>query len=318
MEMVIKTYARNKKNKKGEKKSKDQRMKSISLIRYADDFIILHKDQDMVEECQRIIIEWLSDMGLELKPSKTKMTHTSKGFNFLGFNIRQYPAGKNQSKLGFKTIIKPSKEKVLEHYGQLADIIDRHKAAPQAALISRLKPVIRGWCNYYSTVCSKETFKDLEYLLWNKLQRWGYRRHPNKSKTWVINKYWGTVKKDNWMFMDGENYLPKHAKTKIVRHIKIKDTKSPFNGDLIYWNTRMGKHPEINSQKGRLLKRQKGKCAHCGLIFRDGDLMEKHHIIPRSLGGTDLDKNLELLHLHCHDVKHGMKINLKELDGNPF
>ncbi|NEO00391.1 MAG: group II intron reverse transcriptase/maturase [Moorea sp. SIO3I7] len=318
METVIKTYIGNKKNKKGEKISKNQKMKSISLIRYADDFVIMHKDQTVIEECQRIISEWLKDIGLELKPSKTKVTHTSEGFNFLGFNIRQYPTGKNQSKLGFKTIIKPSKEKVLEHYGQLADIIDRHKAAPQAALISRLIPIIRGWCNYYSSVCSKETFKDLEYMLWNKLQRWGYRRHPNKSKTWVINKYWGTVKKDNWMFTDGENYLLKHAKTKITRHIKVKNTASPFNGNLIYWNTRMGKHPEINSQKGRLLKRQKGKCSHCGLTFRDGDLLEKHHIIPRSLGGKDLDKNLELLHLHCHDAKHGTKVNSLELDENPF
>ncbi|WP_365975400.1 group II intron maturase-specific domain-containing protein [Moorena sp. SIO4G3] len=44
--------------------------------------------------------------------------------------------------------MKPSKEKVLEHYGQLSNVIERHKAAPQEALISHLKPIIRGWCNY--------------------------------------------------------------------------------------------------------------------------------------------------------------------------
>ncbi|NEQ87705.1 MAG: HNH endonuclease, partial [Moorea sp. SIO2I5] len=52
--------------------------------------------------------------------------------------------------------------------------------------------------------------------------------------------------------------------------------------------------------------------------FRDGDLTEKHHIKPRALGGKDNDENLELLHLHCHDAKHGKKINLSELDDNPF
>ncbi|WP_293093134.1 HNH endonuclease [Moorena sp. SIOASIH] len=31
--------------------------------------------------------------------------------------------------------------------------------------------------------------------------------------------------------------------------------------------------------------------------------MDKHHIIPRSQGGSNWDKNLELLHLHCHDGK---------------
>ncbi|NEQ85259.1 MAG: HNH endonuclease [Moorea sp. SIO2I5] len=49
------------------------------------------------------------------------------------------------------------------------------------------------------------------------------------------------------------------------------------------------------------------KCAHCGLTFKDEDFLEIHHIIPRANGGSDLIKNLELLHLHCHDVKHGKK-----------
>ncbi|NEO10587.1 reverse transcriptase domain-containing protein, partial [Moorena sp. SIO3I8] len=307
--------------------SKRANKQALSLIRYADDFIITHQDHKVVEECQKVINKWLHDMGLELKPSKTKITHTFDGFNFLGFNIRQYKVGKNHSKQGFKTIIKPSKEKVLEHYGQLSRVIDRHRAAPQEALISNLKPIIRGWCNYYSSVCSKETFKKLGYMLWNKLRRWGNQRHPKKSRTWVTKKYWGTIGKDNWMFKTNEdNYLLKHAKTEIVRHVKVKETRSPYDGDLIYWSTRMRKHPEMTTQKGRLLERQQGKCAHCGLTFRDGDLLEKHHIIPRSIGGNDLDKNLELLHLHCHDIKHRSKINTfavghptrTELDENPF
>ena len=106
------------------------------------------------------------------------------GFNFLGFNIRQYPVGKYQSgkSLGFKTIVKPSKEKFKEHYRKLAEIVDNHKAAPQHALIAKLAPVIKGWCNYYRTVCSKETYSKLSHLLVQKLLRWGYRRHSNKSR----------------------------------------------------------------------------------------------------------------------------------------
>ncbi|AOY80180.1 group II intron reverse transcriptase/maturase [Moorena producens JHB] len=313
MEQEVWNYANSIKGKKTYYK------KGLALIRYADDFVILHPDQKVVEEYLEVINTWLQDMGLELKPSKTQITHTFDGFDFLGFNIRQYKTGKNHSKRGFKTIIKPSKEKVLEHYGQLSQVINRHKAAPQKALISQLKPIIRGWCNYYSSVCSKETFSKLGNLLWNKLRRWGYRRHPNKSRTWVTKKYWGTIGEDNWVFMtNGNNYLPKHAKTEIVRHIKVQETRSPYDGDLIYWSTRMRKHPEMTTQKGRLLERQEGKCAHCGLTFRDGDLLEKHHIIPRALGGNDLDKNLELLHLHCHDAKHGTKVNSSKLDENPF
>ncbi|NEO74637.1 MAG: restriction endonuclease [Moorea sp. SIO3H5] len=300
---------------------------------------LIHKNKEVVEKCREVIKTWLKDIGLELKPSKTRLTHTYNGFDFLGFNVRQYQVGENQSKQGFKTLIKPSKKSVKEHKEQLGNIIKRHLAAPQAALISRLKPIIQGWCNYNKSVVSKKTYKGLDDVLWNKLQRWGYRRHPNKSKTWVKKKYWGTKvtepkkpwdapKVDNWIFMTKEGtYLPKHSKTEIIRHQKVKGNSSPYNGDLIYWSTRMSNHPEMSKQKVKLLKRQKGKCTHCNLTFRDGDLMEIHHKVPRAQGGNDQINNLELLHLHCHDEKHKMKVKNKchesskdssELDDHPF
>ena len=52
-----------------------------------------------------------------------------------------------------------------------------------------------------------------------------------------------------------------------------------------------------------LLKMQKGKCAYCGLYFRENDVMEVDHKIPKSQGGKDCYENLQLLHRHCHDIK---------------
>ncbi|WP_287256986.1 group II intron maturase-specific domain-containing protein [Moorena sp. SIO4E2] len=140
----------------------------------------------------------------------------------------------------------------------------------------------------YSTVCSKETFNKMGHLLWNKLQRWGYRRHSNKSKTWVNHKYWGslgedkpetwtqktqwgTPRKDRWVFRTENMYLLKHAWTKVKRHTKFQNTRSPYDGDCTYWSTRLGKHPECTRPKAKLLKRQKGKCAYCGLTFGVAD-----------------------------------------------
>ncbi len=79
--------------------------------------------------------------------------------------------------------------------------------------------------------------------------------------------------------------------------------RSPYDGDFIYWSTRMGKHPEISTRVATLLKRQKGRCAHCELFFKDGDLIETDHKNPKSQGGRDSYDNLQLLHRHCHDVK---------------
>ena len=65
----------------------------------------------------------------------------------------------------------------------------------------------------------------------------------------------------------------------------------------------MGHHPEMPNREALLLKKQKGKCIYCGLIFREGDLMEVDHIKPTSMRGKDEWINLQLLHRHCHDKK---------------
>ncbi len=293
-----------------------------TLIRFADDFVILHEDITVIQRCREIISEWLKDMGLELKPSKTKLAHTlsspeneKPGFDFLGFEIRQFHTGKYQTgkntygeKLGFKTIIKPSQQKVKEHYDHIAREIDAHKAAPQAALIKRLNPIIRGWANYFATVISKETYAELDDLVYHKLVSWAKYRHPKKGKGWVANRYWHSIDGDNWVFAtkeQGKNSLRllDHTRIKIKRHIKVKGTASPFDGNLVYWSTRMGNSPELSKRVAALLKHQKGKCAHCSLFFRENDVIEVDHRIPKSQGGRDDYTNWQLLHRHCHDTK---------------
>lgn len=309
MEERIKQYSETLKGRKLDNRS------NLSLIRYADDFVILHKDITVVQRCREIISEWLIDMGLELKPDKTRLTHTlneyeseKPGFNFLGFNIRQWKLGKYHSKKGFKTIITPSKEKQKIHYDRVVSIIDDHKAAPQMALISRLNPVITGWSNYYSAAVSKVIFADLDNFMYPKLKAWAQHRHPKKSGGWVSNKYWQTIGGDNWVFatkQEGKNpmRLRSHTETKIIRHVKVKGDASPYDGNLIYWSIRMGEHPETTTRVATLLKSQKGKCTHCGLYLRESDVLEIDHIIPKSLGGKDEYKNLQILHNHCHDEK---------------
>jgi RNA-directed DNA polymerase len=77
--------------------------------------------------------------------------------------------------------------------------------------------------------------------------------------------------------------LSEHDKTPIIRHIKVRGEKSPYDGDWIYWGTRMGQHPETNKRVAILLKKQKGKCTECGLYFSEGDILEIDHKVPLSL-----------------------------------
>ncbi|MET0100080.1 MAG: RNA-dependent DNA polymerase, partial [Arthrospira platensis] len=66
------------------------------------------------------------------------------GFDFLGFNIRQYPVGKYRTGkiphgklLGHKIHIKPS-QKAVAHTEVIKGVIKQHKTAPQSALINKL------------------------------------------------------------------------------------------------------------------------------------------------------------------------------------
>ncbi len=44
----------------------------------------------------------------------------------------------------------------------------------------------------------------------------------------------------------------------------------------------MGNSPELSKRVAALLKHQKGKCAHCSLFFRENDVIEVDHRIPKS------------------------------------
>jgi len=288
------------------------------VIRYADDLVVLHKDRAIIEQCQEVLAEWLQNIGLELKPSKTRITHTRNapvgepGFSFLGFNIRQYAVGKTQSgkdtrrqRVGFKLFIKPSKSSIKRHLHQLGVTVGRHQHKEQTRLIRALNSLIIGWCRYYSTVVSQDVFEKVEYVFFARLFAWAKRRHPNKSKWWIVDQYWRITKGKGWRFQPpGSDYqLYQHRSTPIRRHVKVQGRRSPYDGDWLYWSTRLGKHPEVPLRVTRLLKRQRGKCPACELFFKDGDVMQVVHATSKQPDDIGVRHYRHLLHRHCYQAK---------------
>ena len=107
-----------------------------------------------------------------------------------------------------------------------------------------------------------------------------------------------------WNFSCGEQMLAWYADTRIRRYVKIQGARSPFDGDLAHWATRLGRHPVLPKSKAVLLRRQHGRCARCGQLFiRVDEVFEYDHILPRALGGVDRLHNRQLIHAHCHDQK---------------
>jgi RNA-directed DNA polymerase len=75
-------------------------------------------------------------------------------------------------------------------------------------------------------------------MVYRMLKSWLLRRHPNKSKSWIIKKYYIRRDLSKWNFhaMIKEKkgnkipfYLYQACKTPVARHIKIKGEANPFN-----------------------------------------------------------------------------------------
>ena len=289
------------------------------IVRYADDFVIIHVSLEVIIECQKMVNEWLAEIGLQIHPEKTRIVHTLNeydgqpvGFDFLGVHIRQYRMGKrhDKNKWGHKTIIKPSKKSQKKYTYSLKMEIRKLRGMSQEVLIYRLNPKIRGWCNYFKPFVSKRIFNRMDQQMYKRLANWARRRHANKGPGWIATKYW-RLEKGQWMFgvKDGPALL-KHIATPIRRFIKVKDIKSPFDGDWFYWAKRMGKDPRLPKKVAQLLKKQKGKCTWCNHYFLAGDIIEKDHILAKVLGGTNKLNNYQLLHGHCHDSKTALDLEL--------
>ena len=330
IEQMLMEYARTldvrRKDKPNCQVSWQVKVKQLTFVRYADDFVVIHHDLKVIQRCRELISQWLEDIGLELKPSKTRIAHTLipegsedgiAGFNFLGYNIRQFSAGKYVSSrnrykgaLGFNTFITPSNQACKKHQAKIREVIRKHKSSPQARLILELNPIIIGWCNYYkfSDAQTRNILTLQDHLVFKKLRAWGRYRCGNLKD--ARKKYYIKVGKRDWIFATREGNanplrLLSHSDfgSSSNDYVKVKDDKSPYDGNLIYWSTRMGRNPEMPTSKAIRLKKQKGKCNWCKLHFREGDILEEDHIIPTALGGKNMYENLQLLHAHCHDEK---------------
>lgn len=298
---------------------------TTTFVRYADDFVIMHPEKEILTCLKGEIEEFLKPIGLKLHPNKTRILHTLNyvdntppGFTFLGFDIIQRnkwvgmrkATTQVETKQEFITLITPSKEGIRQHKRKLREIIRRYRAASQERLIQTLNPIIRGYALSKRTQISSRVFQDLDAYLFMHLWKWAKRRHPKMSRYKLKEKYWHSVKNRNWVFgikskteEDLLLQLQYHSKIPIKRHAKVKGTSSPFNGDLIYWSQRTGKSPLIPPIKARLIKEQKGLCGICGKHFLPHHIIERDHIIPKALGGLNRRNNVHAVHNYCHRKK---------------
>lgn len=293
------------------KASRRSRQAKVNLVRFADDFIITGATKELLENEIRPLVEtFLQERGLTLSPAKTRITHITDGFDFLGQNIRDYQG---------KVLVKPSRKNIKTFLAKIREVIKDNAQTTAGHLIAILNPKIRGWSNYHQHVSSKQTFVKIDDAIFKALWQWAKRRHPNKSHHWIKDKYFQSKGTRNWVFygeLDGKLVqLLDAADTPIRRHTKIKGDANPYDPNWeIYFEQRLGVKMVNNlrhrRQLLRLWKEQNGICPICQQKITKLTGWDNHHIVWRTQGGTDKSDNRVLLHPTCHHQVHNLGLTV--------
>jgi RNA-directed DNA polymerase len=139
--------------------------------------------------------------------------------------VGKYRDNKNSQgkKLGFITLITPSKKAIEAHKYEMKSIITKHRSRSQAELIKDLNPIIRGWASYYRVSDAGTTgdFSRLDRITYLRLRKWA------KRQTGSINlghqKYWHTIGDNHWVFTTRSESNPLRLLTHIEFHSSVND-----------------------------------------------------------------------------------------------
>jgi RNA-directed DNA polymerase len=321
LENHLKTYVGNLSLKPhpGSNRGKVAKQKALSVVRYADDFVLIHRNKEILELCMQETKLWLSNVGLEISEEKSALRDARNGFLFLGFQIILIRKVKVKT---YKVKVIPSGVSQKRFLSRIRYIIQNNKAVSSYRLILMLRPIIIGWANYFRYCECKQVFSKLTNLIFRKLRAWVFRRDTRNGRLAVKQKYfpsgksysfYGTRHLDNWVLNGSQkskgcklktNFLPQLVWVPSAKHVKVKGTESPFSMSH-YWALRCLKHSLYPLRIRNLLVRQHNRCTRCKRLFDafDSQTWEVDHIIPRWSGGKDTYDNLQLLHEVCHKLK---------------
>jgi RNA-directed DNA polymerase len=201
----------------------------VNFVRYADDFIVTSATRQLLEQkVKPALTAFLAQRGLELSEQKTVITSIDTGFDFLGHTLRKYRG---------TLLITPAKSKVKTLRDKIRQRVQSALGLTQEALLRKLNPLLRGWANYYRNGAAKRTFSSADHYVFRTLWRWATKRHPGKSATWKLRKYFSAAGK-RYQFSvqtcrkDGEPrvlQVYRLASTSIERHIRVRGAANPYD-----------------------------------------------------------------------------------------
>jgi RNA-directed DNA polymerase len=298
------------------KASARSRKAKVNPVRSADDFIITGSSKELLEQGVKPLVEsFLRERGLELSPEKTPLTRIEDGFDFLGQDVRDH---------GGTLLVKPSRKDVATSLEEVRGIIKASRHATAGHRIVQLNPVIRGWALSHRHVSSQRTSSRVDRAIFRARWQWAKRRHPQKSRRWIKDRYFETIGGRHWVFhgevVGREGAIPPvrlfaASSGPIQRHTQLKGEANPYDPAWgPYFAGRLGVKMAgtlLGRRTLRLLwKDQGGICPVCHQAITTVTGWHAHHIMWRTHGGQDTIENRVLVHPTCHQQIHNQGLDV--------
>lgn len=177
----------------------------LFVVRFADDVVILARSRRMIEEAIRPAVDkFLEERGLWLSDEKTKVLSIRKGekLDFLGYTFRYLPTIRPKSKLFHDRqningiVCYPQQAKIKGICTKIRKLFVSSYNLTAYTLISKLNPIIRGWCQYFNLGQSYACRGRLNYLLYKLAQKWAQRKHPRWGRRKIAKTYFLNEKRN--------------------------------------------------------------------------------------------------------------------------
>ena len=168
-----------------------------TLVRYADDFVVLCSSRQQAESAQRMAAVILGELGLALHPGKTRVADLREGregFDFLGCHLHARMSGRLWEQ---KRIIRyylhrwPSQRSMQRARARIKALTGRSRvgvALPET--IGSLNLFLRGWGNYFRTGNASYKFIQMDrYVAWRLkrllIKKRGRNLHAGQADRWT-------------------------------------------------------------------------------------------------------------------------------------
>jgi RNA-directed DNA polymerase len=167
-----------------------------TLVRYADDFVVMCDTKAQVEEARRRVGLVLTRLGLELHPEKTRTVDLSRGgggFDFLGCHLRKRMSGPVWERTRRRVYYLqrwPSSRAMARVRTRVRALTPRSRChEDMRRVIADVNPVLRGWGQYFRTGNAATKFIHIDRYVEDRLhtllvQRGGSRLRAGRVDIW--------------------------------------------------------------------------------------------------------------------------------------